>query len=402
MNNEFNRNNGLEFFTPAREFSKLEQNFTAIEHTPNTENAAPQEQAATPSARSAQGNGNGKEKKKQTELLAKVLATTLAFSTGVVGTALVSPAADVRFEELGATENGVQYSIFVEDITKPLILVLQNDFTKRQVTLEEGENFGEFTGLASNMQYVLTVRYADGLQTEIARKNVRTLQEEEIQLGVSSVEYSAAENAQGKFSFTPYYQDPNGVWTEMYALLTDEYGVGEGRATIAASGEPCEIQLTDCGFFGSNGKLQVWAVSAETGELELLYEQSVLLTKTATEIRNISFVAAGEDAIARCAVTFVDENGYWNSLESGKKLELEIVALDEGYDHVSWYDIYESGEICEIMIFRVNYGKEGNVRLNIYAYDDLGESICVATQTHKAIGGAFVPNSSDTYEEGME
>ena len=148
--------------------------------------------------------------------------------------------------------------------------------------------------------------------------------------------------------------------------------------------------------------MQVWAYSAETEKTELLYEQSVLLTKTETEIRNISFVAAGEDAIARCAVTFVDENGYWNSLESGKKLELEIVALDEGYDHVSWYDIYESGEVCEIMIFRVNYGKEGNVRLNIYAYDDLGESICVATQTHKAIGGAFVPNSSDTYEEPME
>ena len=159
MDNEFNRNNGLEFHTPAREFVETRQNSTAIEYTPNTENAALQERATAPSENAPEKK---KGKKKQTELFAKVLATTLAVSTGVVGTALIPTAADVRFEELGATENGVQYSIFVEDITKPLILVLQNDFTKREVVLEEGDNFGEFVGLASNMQYVLSVRYAEG------------------------------------------------------------------------------------------------------------------------------------------------------------------------------------------------------------------------------------------------
>ncbi len=397
MKNEFNGNNLAEFSKPAQEFAPINQNFAAQEYSQTLETVAVQERTTETAKPKPQ------DKKKKTAMLAKLLATTVVVTSGTVGAVAAMPKVDVYFEMLEATENGVHYSVFVEDLDKPLVLVLKNDFTNREVILREGINEGEFTGLVSNMQYVLTVYNTEGLRMELAQERIQTLKYKEvIQSGFERLEYTSAKNAQGSFAFTPYYIDPNGSFTEMWAILTDEYEIGLASAAIQESGVTCEIPLTDGGFFSSNGKLQVWALNAETWEEEMLYEQAVEISKTQTQLLGVNFIAAGANAMAYCSVECVDENGYWQSTEYGEILEVEISAVEEDYDGKDCAGIQQSGDTVSFLIFRGRYGKQARLLLQIYAYNADGERMCIYTQEYDGVGEDFIPNASDWYEEPME
>lgn len=397
MEKEFNRNNIPEQTTSAKEFAPVMKNPTAQEFSTAIENIAVQERA-TPTAKPTQ------DKKKQTGMLARLLATTVVVASGTVGVVAATPSVDVRFEALETTENGVYYSVFVEDLDKPLVLVLQNDFTNREVVLQEGANVGEFTGLVSNMQYVLTVYYAEGLKVEIAQEKVRTLKEVEeiVQASFERVEYLAAESATGSFVFTPYYANPDGEWTDIRATLTDEYGVGSAETAVEESGVACEIPLADGGFFGSNGKLQVWAFSTQTQQDELLYEQSVSITQTQTQLLGVNFMPAGADATAYCSVEYLDENGYWYFGEYDDGLEVEISAVEESYDGFSGSYFEQSGDTVSFIIYRGSFGKDARLLLQIYAYNAAGERFCIYAQEYDGIGEDFIPSSSDWFVEEPE
>lgn len=398
MENEFNCNGLTEFSKPRNEIALINQNYAAQEYSQGQELASVQERATeTTTPKPSQ------DKKQNTAMLAKVLATTMVVASGTVGVAAAAPKVDVRFEMLNATESGVQYSVFVEDLDKPLVLVLQNDFTNREVVLQEGINEGEFTGLASNMQYVLTVYYTEGLRMELAQEKVQTLKYIEfVQSSFERLEYTPAESAQGKFAFTPYYSNPNGEWTEIRATLTDEYGVGFAETLISESGVTHEIPLTDKGFFSSNGYLQVWALNAETQEEKLLYGQDVEISQTQTQLLGVNFKAAGADATAYCTVEYVDENGYWQRAETDEILDVEISALEEGYDGMGGASIYQSGDTLSFIIYRGNYGKAARLLLQIYAYNADGERVCIYEKEYDGVGEDFIPSASDWYEEPIE
>lgn len=398
MKNEFNRNNLAEFSKPAQEFVPITQNLAAQEYSQAVETVAVQErttETATPKL--------PQDKKQKTAMLAKLLAATVVVASGTVGAVAAIPKMDVRFEGLEAMENGVQYSVFVGDLDEPLVLVLENDFTNREVILQEGINEGEFTGLVPNMQYVLTVYNTEGLRMKLAQERVQTLKYKEIiQSCFERLEYTSAETAQDSFAFTPYYIDLNGNYAEMWATLTDEYEIGSASTAIQESGVTYEIPLTNSGFFSSNGKLQIWALNAETQEEELLYEQAVAISKTQTSLLGVNFIAAGADAMAYCSVEYVDENGYWQTAEYGEMLEVKISAVEEGYDGVESAGIQQSGETVSFIIFRGNYGKVARLLLQIYAYNADGEKVCVYAQEHDGVGVDFIPSASDWYEEPTE
>ncbi len=153
------------------------------------------------------------------------------FAVAVVAAVTVTSAVttnnvSAEFVSLAATDAAVSYTVNVKGDTDAELVVF-NDFTRREVALENGENTGEVSGLKPNMKYTVAVVY----QSAVGERTV-------IQDSVYTEKYAVAEplsafysishectcNIDGYFHFTVDFTDENGYWSDFTASLEDEYG----------------------------------------------------------------------------------------------------------------------------------------------------------------------------------
>lgn len=148
--------------------------------------------------------------------------------TLVVAVVAVSMSVDVsaQFVSLSVTDTSILYNVNFEG-DKDAQLVVCNDFTRREVALEEGENEGEITGLKPNMKYTVAVVCKSGfVEKTVVEQSVRTDKYAASALVSEfySIEHICTCNVDGCFHFTLGFIDENGWWSDFSASLTDAYG----------------------------------------------------------------------------------------------------------------------------------------------------------------------------------
>lgn len=203
-------------------------------------------------------------------------------AVAVVGVVSVSASADIsaEFVSLEATESAISYTVEVEGDTDTE-LVVYNDFTRRTVTLSNGENVGEVTGLVSDMKYTVAVVY-DGTFGEktVIETSIRTDKYAAPVTELYSVEHVCTCNVDGYFHFTLDFSDENGYWSEFAASLTDGYG---NVSYCEFTGDAYEEQVIDVALSaGLLGNSAEFTVTCRTSDPEAESEELVLYTTTVT------------------------------------------------------------------------------------------------------------------------
>ena len=353
--NEFNDLNISEFPELAPETTGLVVNKTANELTEPPDNSEPKQ---------------GKKKSKVEEFSRKILATFLVTTTAVVGVNVQANAVKVEFVEVGANQTEIYYQIDVEPTDNELVLIVQNEFTNREIPLSVGVNSGEVVDLVADMTYILIVRNKTGIDRTVETQTVRTKKEDPRVTAFYGVTYAPAVNATGTFSFTADFVDDYQLWSNLSVELSDEYGYGNVYLNIENAGTMYEMNLANTQFATSKGVFSVWAdVLQEDGTSvhTKLYDQAVELMQTRTYLQSVTFTpvdAWGEEAIAY--VEYIDENGFWAdgavyAILHGTD-DTGLSGFLSGSGEPSYYPIYEG--FCE--------GKTLLYELSVYL--DNGES----------------------------
>lgn len=353
--NEFNDLNISEFPELATETMSLVDNKTPNEMTEPPDNSDPKQ---------------GKKKSKGEKFSRKILATFLVTTTAVVGVNAQANAVQVEFVELGANQTEIYYQIEVEPTDDELVLIVQNNFTNREIPLSTGVNRGEIVDLVANMAYTLIVRNKTGIDRVIETKTVRTQKEDPRVTEFYGLTYTPAVNAMGTFTFTADFVDDYQLWSNLSVELSDDYGYGNVYLNIENAGTMYEMNLANTHFASSKGVFSVWADVLQedgTSARTRLYDQEVDLMQTRTYIQSVTFTpvdAWGESAIAY--VEYIDENAFWADgtvyafLHGTEGTGLSGTLLESG--EPCYYPIYEG--FCE--------GKTTLYELSVYL--DNGES----------------------------
>lgn len=112
------------------------------------------------------------------DFLKKIAVIAAAGVTGVVSVGAVLPppvTAEIQFLE--GFDSEVVYAVGLDDFKEGVKIVLYNDFTNREQTMEEQFAEGVFENLQKNMQYTFVVKYGSKV---IAKQTVVTKTEENL------------------------------------------------------------------------------------------------------------------------------------------------------------------------------------------------------------------------------
>ena len=272
----------------------------------------------------------------KSSLIAKMLTVSVATTAVVIAPSILPETVNVDFLEISSSATTVSYELQVEETDSDLILVLQNEFTEREIPLTVGINTGRFDQLASDMNYTLIVKKTSGLNPKVDSRTIRTKKEDPpapppppmpsppptpmppppvLITEFLGLTYTSAETPSGTFTFTPQYVDEKGIWSNITAHVTDLGEYGSLETTITESETTYYLDLSQAQFVTSKATLTLFAdVLQEDGSTknEQIYMQTVDLTETATYVQNVSVVPARYyGGTVDLTVDYIDENRFW-------------------------------------------------------------------------------------------
>lgn len=369
--NEFNDVHVSEFFSSAHEFTQPLANAMAPETTTSPDNSVPTEKI---------------KRKSNSSLVAKLVTMSLATTTVAVGTTLTSNAIKVEVASLTADATAIYYDIDVPTTQDEIVLILENDFTKREIPLFTGDNVGAIEDLASGVKYTLLIRNITGIDTTLQTHTVRTLKQTQPQppepiTQFNQIVYTSAENATGTFTFTPSFKDEKEIWSNMTAVLSDSSAYAQTEVEITNADTMYEIKLANVPFVTSKGTLAIWAdVLEENGQTtrKIVYEQDVKMTKTRSYIQTVTMTPAEYiNGPAYLVVEYIDENDWWTD----NMVYCRLIGDDiENYLEAS---ITETGGVADFWIHELFCeGDSAILELFIlYPVNDGYEEIIIQAQT---------------------
>ena len=138
----------------------------------------------TKSAYTTDNNASARKTTKATKkaqnvssIMTKFAVLFSATTLGIAGVSVLPTTSIVaEINEVEAFDSYVFYQISLNELADGVKVVLYNDFTNREQTVEENEWQGEFEGLKENMYYTLAVKKGN---TTLAQKQVFTKTREE-------------------------------------------------------------------------------------------------------------------------------------------------------------------------------------------------------------------------------
>ncbi len=220
--NEFNRNpqeskGAAEYKTGAREYYGAEEQKAYAE--------SPARNEANAEART---NRPAKAKaKRDMSSLTRVLSAFAVTATVVVAVAasgIISDGGSAEIISAKAGNNSVSYEVEVES-GEELNIVLYNDFIRREQSLSQGTNSGEFVDLGPGLSYTLAVMGKNAFgETTIAETTVKTSLSPDPVTVWRQLTYGCTCGVDGYFHFTMDFIDENGYFSDFEASLTDDYG----------------------------------------------------------------------------------------------------------------------------------------------------------------------------------
>lgn len=226
MKNEYN-SAPYEYKGAGKEYSEAEEMRTFAGNTEAEElfPSVSEYPEGNPSAKKGEKKKRQNDAKKMRKVVKGFFAVAVVASVAVVA---VSASADIsaEFVSLSVTESSVSYAVNFQG-DREAELIVYNDFTRRRVALENGENAGEFTGLKSDMKYTVAVVYRGSFgEKTVTEQSVRTdkYPAPAPVTEIYSVEHECTCNIDGYFHFTLHFIDENAYWTEFEASLEDAYG----------------------------------------------------------------------------------------------------------------------------------------------------------------------------------
>ncbi|MBQ7373590.1 MAG: hypothetical protein IJW64_03405 [Clostridia bacterium] len=408
MKREYNEN-GIAEITTFKENSQVkESNFTAQENFSSKPNVSQKE---TNTAIEKPKN-KAKNKKRKGIALANMLVATVVVATTTVGSGIINPRkAEVDLNEIWAGLNEISYQIEVQETEADLVITLENDFTEREEKLSVGENEGTFTDLAPNMEYVLSVKFADGLKETVEKRQVKTNGEnpkpepepESSQKPNVEFYYIPAKSADGQFVFTATVNSGLLVsYSQIYVKIYENYFASgapiveeriyykdEDSKDVVENriGEQVEINVKDM-FYISNGYVEVVAMkkkqgavastdTSDTHESVIIYQSEIEIYEKRTAIENVTVTPSQDGSTLKVSVSFIDENGIWNTSvnDEGETYLLAVWVYDEDYvdDTLTGY-VQTSGQTVEMVIPADQY-LDGLAVIDISYYDENGQEI---------------------------
>lgn len=347
--------------------------------------------------------------------LANMLVATVVTVTTTVGSGIINPRkATVEMKEqfIGLTE--ICYQIEVIETEAELTVTLENDFTNRQKGLTVGVNEVEFTELAPNMEYTLSVKFIDGLKETVEKRKVKTNGENpkpepepqpDPEPSVPTTEwigfeYVSATDKDGEFLFTPLYKDDFGIWKSLEITLYDQYYENQIYEDIQESGKEYSINLSGAEFVTSEGHVEVWAYvidpsyvppegsTDDGGQYEKVFEQDVVITQTVSKINSVVVQKAEDDNTLRLNVEYLDENGYWQEQTNGDDTYKFVVVIYDPNDNSSEQEDYISSinQVAEFVLQADEY-LNGTATIKIYCYNEYGMQLLIYSEEDVEIIG---------------
>lgn len=422
MINEYNNSNYSEISSFKESGQVKELNQTAQESFSPLPNEPPKET----SLETKKGQKKTATKKGKGVALANMLVATVVTVTATVGSGIVSPRkAEVDLLEIWAGTQEICYQIEVGETQSELIVTLENDFTHRKESLKTGENQGEFTNLAPNMEYTLSVKFADGLNETVEKRRVKTNGEnpkpeieqepEKEPPSKPNVEfnYIPAKSADGQFIFTANVNSSLlATYSQIYVRIYENYVEGgvptveeriyykdedSGHVFEDSVGQQVQIDVKDI-FYVSSGYVEVVAKKKVKGaepstdtsgtyESVTIYQRKIELYEKKTAIEKVTVTPSEDGSTLKITVDFVDENGIWNTSvsDAGETyvLAVRIYDADYVYDSLLGY-IQTTGQTVEMVIPTDQY-LDGLAEINISCYDENGYEIILYYQENVEI-----------------
>ena len=425
MNNEFNSRDYQEAKSFSDGWQASELNKNAQEFVSSKQNAPPQETSLS-SKKSSKKSG---AKKGKGIALANMLVATVVTVTTTVGSGIVNPRqAKVDLKEIWAGVQEISYQIEVLETEAELVVTLENDFTSRQEKLTVGENEGEFTNLAPDMQYTLSVRFADGLKETVEKRTVKTNGKNpkpeptpdptpeptpEIEPDVK-FEFEPASSTDKTISFTVHIKDElltdcTQVFVKIYdgdernypTIEEKIYNIDEIDPEYNENrlGQKVEIDI-DGEFSLSSGFVEIVVYkpkdnpsnSTDTSdmyEMVSVYQEEIEIFTGNTSIQSVAVSPAESDGFLRITVEFIDENGLWMLNNNGAEDYMLLVEITDPTYASGYFErfILTSGQTLEIEIPKDEY-LDGFANIEIYCTTTSGAMQTVYYEEYVEIVGA--------------
>ncbi len=422
MFNEYNNGNYSEISSFKESVQVKEINQTAQESFSSLHNEPPKET----SLETKKGKKKTATKKGKGVALANMLVATVVTVTATVGSGILSPRkAEIDVLEIWAGTQEISYQIDVIETQSELIVTLENDFTHREESLKTGENQGEFTNLAPNMEYTLSVKFADGLKETVEKRRVKTNGEnpkpdieQEPDKDTSSkpkvdFDYIPAKSADGQFVYTAKVKESLlAIYSRIYVRLYENdvvsgspnieeriYYKNEDSGEIVENrvGQQVEINVKDI-FHTSIGYIEVVGMkkkqgagsstdTSDTHETVILYQSEVELYEKRTAIENVTVTPSQDGSTLKVTVDFIDENGIWNTSvnDVGETYLLAVWVYDVDFvDDTLFGYVQTTGQQVEIVIPTDQY-LDGLATIGISYYDEREQEHILYSQEYVEI-----------------
>ena len=157
-----------------------------------------------------------------------------AIGAVVVGVGNIFSSAKAEIVDVYATDTVIEWCVNVEEADGPIKIVAYNDFTKREMALEPGENKGAFENLQEGMPYKLAIMTSGGLGNKtIAETKVKTRLYSSLVTEIKSVSSICTCNIDGCFHFIIDFIDEKGILYDFEATLTIEVRFRRGYSQTA-------------------------------------------------------------------------------------------------------------------------------------------------------------------------
>lgn len=284
MKNEFNRT-ASEWKASAREFSTAEEIKSFAGNADVRETGSTAEYPAGSPAAPKHDGGDENRRQEQARNISKSVGNAASGLASVATVAVVAVVAvtgasvNVSAEIVSLTVTDTVLCCTVNlDSDTDASLVVYNDFTRREETLENGENVVEVTGLKADVQYTVAVVYAGSFgETTLIEESVRTDKYPPLVTVLYSVESECTCNVDGYFHFTLDFIDENGYWTDFEAWLEDAYG---NRSYCEFTQNLLEEQSIDVIWAGLRGNSAAFTVACTSSDPDAEEETLVLYSAT--------------------------------------------------------------------------------------------------------------------------
>ncbi len=313
MRNEYSNGRNLDGYnTFEQEFPHEQEWGNQGENAQHSSNRSPEEILLGSGTPNDKRKNERKEKKKSTALSKIISFATATVVTVSVGTTIIPSKTQSEILECYSTDTSIGYTVTADESESDLVLVIENDNTKRTVDLQHGENVGDVFNLKPNMLYTLKITEKSGRATSAEEVSIRTKPStlESVWYGI---DYTPADDINGEFKFTPHYSDPTNRWVEFFVTVLDdcEYGF---ETTIEGNGVEHSVPLSQTIICSSKAYFEVYALTADE-EYEFLYSREVSLLKKRTEWLGAEYTFDADNPTSLTVIPrYIDENGMWANI----------------------------------------------------------------------------------------